>query len=260
MKYSMLFNTKFDFVFSLGENCAAAYYLQRLKIREMSCPFDWLCNASIKTRVTLLLNRFEGFLLKENLEKVEKHQGRELLNDDYHDIKTGFYFFHDFTRGISLNDDFPIVKEKYDRRIARLYKRLSVSSKVLLVWVNGECNVEENDFVDTINRLNKGFPNIEFYLLVIENNMQCKKIDEYIINANIIKFKGPFRPNPQLTWGDKSLFNLVFTRINSSVRSYLSLIKMLIYRRVKYQGKTIYYFFNIPMLRIKRKIRGVICH
>ncbi len=253
MKHSMLFNTKFDFVFSLGENCAAAHYLQRLKLREMSCPFDWLCNASIQTRSTLLIDRFDGFLTRENMVLMEKPLGGDPLNDYYHDKKTGFYFFHDFSKGLAFDEAYLKVKEKYDRRIARLYKKLSVSSKVLLVWVNGEYNVDKSEFVDVINRLKKGFPSIEFHLLVIENDMGRKKIDEQMVNANIIIFKGPFRPNPQLTWGDKSLFNLVFARINSSVRSYLHLIRMLMYRRVKTQGKTIYYFMNFPVFWHKRK-------
>ena len=63
----MLFNQKFDLIFSIGEDCACSSYLRRYNLQDYSYPFDWLTKATFKTRLDLLLNDFQGFLEKENL-------------------------------------------------------------------------------------------------------------------------------------------------------------------------------------------------
>lgn len=52
----MLFNTKFDLVISLGEDCACSSYLRRFNLQRCSFPFDWLTYAPFKNRIDLLCN------------------------------------------------------------------------------------------------------------------------------------------------------------------------------------------------------------
>lgn len=44
----MLFNQKFDLIFSIGEDCACSSYLRRYNLQDYSYPFDWLTKATFK--------------------------------------------------------------------------------------------------------------------------------------------------------------------------------------------------------------------
>lgn len=253
MKLSKLFDQDFDLIFSLGENCSVAHYLHRFKLRDMSSPFDWLCNATLQTRINLLISGFSGFLEKENLVKIDSSEH----NDCYHDRKLDFKFLHDFPKGRMLDDSFGEVKEKYNRRIDRLLKRISCSRKVLIVWAGFDGPAADEEFVGGLQKLKDAYPGVEFYLLVIENDLALRKVEERVceLSSNIICFKGPFRPVPELTWGDKSLWNLVFSRINHKFLSYYFYVTPYIYKRVKTQNKTIMYFFTIPVVWHKRNAK-----
>lgn len=130
----MLFNTKFDLIVSLGEDCACSSYLRRFALQECSFPFDWLTNAALSMRIQLLENDFDIFLKKENLHMIPRPVVSDVHCDYYEDKKTTLYFYHDFPIGIDLEESFSSVKEKYNRRIQRLYKMVNTSKKVLFVW------------------------------------------------------------------------------------------------------------------------------
>lgn len=61
----MIFNTEFDIVISIGEDCSCAFYLKDLCLRDASYPFDWLCNATFEKRIELIVNKFDGFYSKK---------------------------------------------------------------------------------------------------------------------------------------------------------------------------------------------------
>ncbi|MBQ8743758.1 MAG: hypothetical protein IJZ18_01060, partial [Mailhella sp.] len=98
----MLFDRKFDYVISIGEDCPCAMYLKRHKLRDASYPFDWLRQATFEKRIELIVNDFCGFMKKENLRwKAKPATGpRDTENDIYDDIATDFQFFHDFKEGL----------------------------------------------------------------------------------------------------------------------------------------------------------------
>ncbi len=90
-----MFQTKFDIVLSLGEDCGCTMYLRLAKLRKNSFPFDWLTNATFEQRIHLLETHFKGFLEKENMKKRWKPSTglRDIHSDNYEDINSTFYFF-----------------------------------------------------------------------------------------------------------------------------------------------------------------------
>lgn len=87
----MLFDKKFDLIFSLGEDCACTSYLRRFNLQEYSYPFDWLTKADFFTRMDLLINDFKGFLEKDNLTQLDKstfNGSVDEFNDYYWDKST----------------------------------------------------------------------------------------------------------------------------------------------------------------------------
>lgn len=134
----------YDVIYSLGGNCSTAGFLNKHFLRVTSGPFDWwamqrLCQENFDWRIRLICTHFEGFMRKEDMERVPLPEGapEDKLFDNYCDhFGPGFYFPHDFPAGVPFEEAYAEVKEKYDRRIARFYRKIQESERVLLVWMN----------------------------------------------------------------------------------------------------------------------------
>lgn len=138
---------EYDIVYSIGRDCANSTFLKKRGLRVTSGPFDWLTKASFETRIQLICNNFDRFLNKEDMKIMEKptHIATDTACDYYENTKTGFYFYHDFPSGMPLDEAYPQVKEKYDRRIARFLQKLHEEKRVLLVWFSHEPTVNKLD-------------------------------------------------------------------------------------------------------------------
>lgn len=168
----MLFNKKFDLVISLGEDCACSSYLRRCKLQDYSYPFDWLTNASFETRCELILNNFTDFLVKENLCKIEKPTSGIIDNncDYYADKKNSFYFYHDFKTNQPFDSEYGKVKEKFSRRIERLYAQISNAENILFVWWSRDKHQSLENIEKYYKNFVRKFPSKSIYLLIIEYN------------------------------------------------------------------------------------------
>lgn len=127
---------KYDIAYSLGADCAAALYMKRNFLRLCSGPFDWLCGADFNTRIDMILNGFENFMEQKDFQLIPKptHIATDTRCDYYKNIKTGFYFYHDFPAGQPLKTSFAPIKEKYERRIKRFYSNLTQKQNILCIF------------------------------------------------------------------------------------------------------------------------------
>lgn len=107
----------YDNYISLGYFCEVAQDLEKLGLRNMSSPFDWGIS-SFPGVVEAIENNFEGFMDYENLSQVSSNRRH------YHEDKYNFFFFHDFNKYKSLDEQYEQVKEKYNRRIDRFLKSI----------------------------------------------------------------------------------------------------------------------------------------
>ena len=209
-----MFKEKFDFVFSLGGNCASAMFLNETKLRMASSPFDWIVANTLKAHIDTLCTRFRDFLLRENV--VWHGPGRgDRGNDVYRDNAQGYLFVHDFPKGMSLDESFPKVRAKYDRRIARLLKRLDEGSKACLVWWRADICVPDDECRDGIERVRAAFPNSDCRLLVFENDKSFGRGEwtEEELSPNCIKIRGLIDPDGSDVLGDKELNVRLYRRI-----------------------------------------------
>lgn len=172
-----LFRNEFDFVVSLGYDCSCAMNLRKLGLRSCSSPFDWLTEADIWTRIKLLETHFADFLEKEHLTKLVKGPNAPGKgNDHYRDEPTGFCFYHDFREDLPFEESYAQVKTKYNRRIDRLYKKISESRHTLWVWRDPAHPLTEQETTEVSNRLAKIFPRNSVSLLVISNDSDFLRI------------------------------------------------------------------------------------
>ena len=180
------FQNKFDFVVSIGEDCACTSYLRRCKLQHNSYPFDWLTNASLGSRIDLIIDNFLDFFNIEDFKELKKkaNNHNDKVFDLYENIKNGFYFYHDFPANIPLEQAYVSVKEKYERRIRRFYKEIGDANKILFIWLSHSKQHTEQEIVLEYKKLKEKFELKEIFLLIIENS-QSKSI-KVLENAHIL--------------------------------------------------------------------------
>lgn len=185
----MLFNKKFDLVLSIGEDCACAMYLRDFKLRKQSYPFDWLTKADFNTRIELILNNFNDFLNKNDLKYLKKPEGITDNNCNYYEnVKTDFYFYHDFKKDIPFDKMYNAVNLKYTRRINRFYKKITSNKNILFVWWSRDKHLDNNYLREIYKKLSDKFEKQNINLLIFENDEKLNdKIETQTLNPNIIK-------------------------------------------------------------------------
>lgn len=117
----------YDCICSFGNACFCANALDLAGLRKFSCPFDWIAGSDLPARTDLVLNDFPDFMNPADFE----YTGAAA---NYRNTRTGFLFVHDFKRGGDFAAEFPNVREKYQRRTARLIQRLGVAQRTLILY------------------------------------------------------------------------------------------------------------------------------
>jgi len=160
---------KYDFIFSLGAACSCTQMLRKAQLQFASYPLDWLFGSDLAGRVDIVISRFERFLEIDDLSY--SHSERSISCDAYHNAFNDLTFNHDFEAGKSLNETFPAVKEKYDRRIKRLFDRIDQAKSVLGVYIetpdSGISKYTKQDLENIHAKLKNAFPDKRFDLLYV---------------------------------------------------------------------------------------------
>lgn len=212
----------YDFIVSLGRDCACSMYLRKNNLQIFSYPFDWLTNVGLDVRFELILNNFKDFLNLEDIKPLAKFT--EIPNDNNHDyyqnIRNGFYYFHDFKIDLDINKTFPEVKKKYDRRIKRFYEKIKSSKRILLVWFSHQPNISDSEIINYSGKINRKFDK-KIDILIFENNQEIdvNEFKEIQINDSITKIiiNTSYRIcKKDMTVGNRKTCNKVFKRFTLS--------------------------------------------
>lgn len=180
-------NYKYDFIFSIGENCFTAYLLSDNNLRTQSSPFDWLTplnsnNINIIKNLDIIKNKFDSFFNKEYFQFVCKGDNH---HDVYFNTNTCLYYPHDFESKKEFDFNYDENLKKYSRRIDGLIKKLESNKKILMVYIehyrleNNFVNI--NTIINYIMDIRKIYNNNNIFLLYIKHN--------YYINEKKIYFK-----------------------------------------------------------------------
>ena len=123
----------YDLFFSIGEACLCSQALRSNTLQLSSYPMDWMAGADFVERCKILASDFARYIDIQDLSyqcAVRSH-----TCDAYYNAYNRLTFNHDFPKGESLEDSYPAVKAKYERRIARLLQRIRSSEKVMMVYI-----------------------------------------------------------------------------------------------------------------------------
>lgn len=124
---------KFDIIIPMGCYCASAQALKSVKKRSRSLPFDWVGPLSFDQAVRFLETGFEGFFEKEDLVKYEKDTKK---NVGYVNTRNNLLFLHDFKEVAHFDEEYVQLREKYERRIKRIYQTIRDSKDILYLHVH----------------------------------------------------------------------------------------------------------------------------
>lgn len=111
---------RFDFIVPSGYFCVTGYHLRHARLHGETLPFDWLDGVTPELFAGFLESRFRDFLeLPQLIPEGKKEEG-----DGHYRFRmpSGVVFVHDFARPDPA-EEFAGVKQKYDRRIKRLFDK-----------------------------------------------------------------------------------------------------------------------------------------
>lgn len=159
---------KYDLVFSLGAACACTECLRGAGLQFSSFPFDWLFGSTLPRRTDILVDGCDRWLRLEELEHV--FSATAIRTEAYRNNATDITFNHDFPAGVPLEESIAGVREKYDRRFARLRGLIARGGHVLAVYVTPPPKgvpPTADEAAYCRRRLSERFPGTAFDVLVL---------------------------------------------------------------------------------------------
>ena len=173
-------NKEYDLIFSIGEACSCTSVLRALNLQQASYPFDWLFGSDFLGRCNILINDFDRFIEKNDLEY--SYEERSISCVAYHNVFNDITFNHDFLKSVEFNAMYEDVKQKYERRIKRLLSKISEAQKFLIVYVevpsSSHIRVENDEILKGYEILRQKFGN-KVDLLYIKNEKCAKKVQTF---------------------------------------------------------------------------------
>jgi len=171
---------KYKFVISLGHGCQPAIHLKKNRLRKASFPLDWVATPQ-RALISLFDTRFDKFLDRDHL-VAREHVGnyKEKIVNTFYNLT----FFHHFSVG-GLETELPIVQDKFDKRIKRLYSILESKYPVLFV----RTKLSKDWARQLVDILTTQFPQLKYTLLVV--NRETEALTQWVI-PNTIKINTRF--------------------------------------------------------------------
>lgn len=255
---SSFLSETYDFVFSLGGACFCSGALRESNRQFRSFPFDWVAGASIIERAQFVANGFENWLSPEalvyvgeqNLELEKKHVYRNTITD--------VSFIHDFPQTNDFTASYAKVKEKYDRRINRLYKNIRASKKALAVYMGAPDSPErvtDAELHTTRTVLDSAFPGVEVDLLYVYNEIGYTK--EEIVASGIYKAGLCFTKDASNTVNRKCLSAFCHKiRLSWKLLSFSDLLqryRIFYIKKSRHKTYSVVKLFRIPVWKYTNK-------
>ena len=204
---------RYDLIIPIGMTCKCTHNLRLFHRQFQSLPFDWILVPDLHTVHTALSTHFADFMKFENMEFKCKESEQ---TDIYFDRLTGFGFWHDFPHGVALEQSFRAVKEKYNRRIARLFELISQAQNILfvrVVTVHPDCDYS--------------MKNIIFQKSVIDDNL----LEEQFLSLRALY------PDKNLSLAEISVFNEPHPFVKRVLSPYITRFEVYSPQKYEWQGQ-----------------------
>lgn len=170
---------KYDLIFGLGSFPEVANLLKEKELQIYDFPFDKISGGDLFTRLSLLLLDFSDFIEQKNIIKQENIPVEGCIQ--YKDIKTGFIYNYDFDDKIPVENNYPLVKLRYDKYIRNLNVCIKAAKKILILYVENpqfkEDDVDNEDLIlEVLQKLKYKYPKKEFKFLYVKHDENANDI------------------------------------------------------------------------------------
>lgn len=173
---------QFDIIIPFGSRCISSMKLRANNLQYESFPFDWLYHANLDIVTKLITSNFSRFLEKENMQPTHNKDAIA----EHLDTSNGISFIHDFENH-DLDACFPKVKERYNRRIARMYQHINKAKNIMLIHSNYD-DVSDEKLLEAFNKISSQYPQKNITLVYAQINTYAGVNVKHQINDKLIKF------------------------------------------------------------------------
>lgn len=183
---------KYDLVLGMGYACSCAQAVRAAGLQFASFPFDWAASINspkMSYHIDTICNDFANWFEKKDLVLLSQRDvamWETSEADVYRNVRTDYFFPHDFAKGADFDKAYEEVASKYRRRIARLYELLRSSKRVLLVRLDSpgtKLETTADDCREAQVRLRAKFPGVAFdaiYLTIDPARKFADRIEEIV--------------------------------------------------------------------------------
>lgn len=249
---------KFDLIFSLGAACSCSETLRKSGLQFYSYPFDWLYGSDFSKRIDIFLNEFKRYIEKEDLEFLSPTNEAPInpcivYKNNFNDI----VFNHDFFQGIDFETMYPIVKEKYNRRISRLLNQIKKSKNILIAYIqtpHEKNKINNDELFKAIEKLEQKYPNKNFNILYLQCDISMK-FENYTIeklNDKITKITGNYKSKKENMSEDAANYKFIIKLLKNFKLKlpFISNLKLIILNKIfKFVIKL------LPSRKLRQKLR-----
>lgn len=187
----------YDIVISLGQYCITSTALRRCHLQDKSNVFDWSAGiipeqcgyGGLSGKVDLICNDFKDFFNKEDFQNNGNNQENDTYNLFIVNKRTGLQYKHDFPASKGFDVSFQAVKDKYLRRVERLYNAIKENNKILFVFIARDSDFSDTYLIEQQKKLSKKFPNkvIDFLYIIHSEKMSPMELEETQLTDNIVR-------------------------------------------------------------------------
>lgn len=215
----------FDAIFSIGNACRPAHYLQKYELRFCANPLDWMMSYSLSTVIHLYQSKFNDFFID-----FVKHQHKTNWFIDVKNNITSIHF-------ADVGNDNQAFNEKMKNRFEKVNKRLIKADKICFISRRNENHNVFSDFLKKMGNIYSG----EITVINIKNNeeidgvispVKCsrKKISERLelieYEFNDVHPNGEDKnSNPDYWLGNVHVWNSIIEKISLKINFMSYLLK-----------------------------------
>lgn len=162
---------KYDLILPLGGACSCTQALRAANLQFLSFPYDWgVPNGSgdLVCRAEVIASDFKDWFNKEDLVRGEQVSPKGAIM--YRNMRTRNSFPHDFLVSDDFETAYPVVAEKYRRRIQRMNSCITSSRNVLIFHLDTPIQPAPTplaDCHDALSKLGARYPGVRFDLCLL---------------------------------------------------------------------------------------------
>lgn len=243
---------KYDVIFGIGEACSCSATLRKASLQIASYPLDWLYGTQFKARVDILCSKFNRFIEKEDLQFHDIT--RSISCDAYGNSYNNLIFNHDFPMGEKLDDSYPAIKAKYDRRIQRLLSGIDNAQNVLIMYMETpNCAVitSDSEIIEGYQKIKAQYPHKNITLLYWkqDNSYKPRQYKMDTLADDVIKITANYKNQAE----DAVPYGIDVRFTSGLLRKYFSLNVSLKYRAKQLLLKLL--IKCIPIKSQRKKLR-----